>query len=229
MKLLDRIIAATSSSGKSDLKKNMIFKDTKSNAGGKNDILLKAMEMAIHESDIVTITRLIANGGDVYSSLIIFAASNGYQDEVSQLLAMGANINAKNSDGFSALMLAVSNGHADVVDLLIENGADISAKWNICVGLTILMMAAFKGHTNIVTQLLAKNVDVNVKESEGLTALMIAAHEGHKEVVAQLLAKSADVSTTNLEGLTALKIAARNGHEEIVEMLKEARATDEQR
>jgi len=229
MRLLKRIIAATTSIGKSDLKKGMISKDTNSNAEGEDDILLKAMEMAIHEGDTDTITRLIANGVDGYSSLIIFAASNGYKDEVSQLLEMGSNINAKSSTGFSPLMLAVSKGHADVVDLLIEKGADINAKWNTCVGLTILMMAAFQGHANIVTQLLAKDVDVNVKESEGLTALMIATHEGHREVVAQLLAKSADANATNLEGLTALMIAARNGHEEIVEMLKEARATDERR
>lgn len=40
----------------------------------------------------------------------------------------GAEVNAANNGGLTALMVAVAHGHADVVKVLIAAGANVSAK-----------------------------------------------------------------------------------------------------
>jgi len=62
---------------------------------------------------------------------------------VELLLKKGANVNAKDKYGGTALMYAAVKGHKEVVELLIENGADVNAK-NI-MGKTALMSASRGG------------------------------------------------------------------------------------
>jgi ankyrin repeat protein len=44
------------------------------------------------------------------------------------LIGKGANINAADDNGYTALMFATSNGHAKEVKILLENGADPNIK-----------------------------------------------------------------------------------------------------
>ncbi len=57
-----------------------------------------------------------------------FAAGYGHKAIAELLIAKGANVKAKNNNGFTALHLAASEGHKEVVELLIANGADVNAK-----------------------------------------------------------------------------------------------------
>ena len=53
---------------------------------------------------------------------------------------LGADINAKNNDGWTAVMWAARNGHSECVKVLHQLGADINAKNNN--GWTAVMRAA---------------------------------------------------------------------------------------
>jgi len=53
------------------------------------------------------------------------AAQNGDLVIVQKLISKGADVNAKDEDGFTPLMLAAKNGHKDVCELLISKGAEI--------------------------------------------------------------------------------------------------------
>jgi len=51
------------------------------------------------------------------------AASNNDFQQVQDLLDKGSDVNAKNSDGLTALMLASKSGHSEIVELLKAHGA----------------------------------------------------------------------------------------------------------
>ena len=110
---------------------------------------------------------------------------------VQALLANGAEVNAKDNNGASALILASRNGHRDVVQALLANGAEVNAKDND--GATALILASRNGHRDVVQALLANGADVNAKDNNGATALILASRNGHHDVVA-LFVKGAEVN-----------------------------------
>jgi len=67
---------------------------------------------------------------------------------VNALLVKGAEVNAKASDGYTALLWASENGHSEVVKALLAKGAEVNAKTNN--GATALMAASQNGHSEVV-------------------------------------------------------------------------------
>ena len=51
----------------------------------------------------------------------MFACAKGHEKIVQTLINKGADVNAKNLKGQTALMLAMANGHEKVVQTLINN------------------------------------------------------------------------------------------------------------
>ena len=62
-------------------------------------------------------------------SELITAAQNGHTDVVRCLLDRGADVNAKDAYGNTALMWAGHHGHKEVFKLLWDRGADRSIGW----------------------------------------------------------------------------------------------------
>lgn len=81
------------------------------------------------------------------------------------LLDHGADINARNRDGDSALHLAGSSGRADSADLLINYGIEINAI-NM-VGETALRVASGHAKGETAHMLIASAADVNVTDIYG--------------------------------------------------------------
>jgi ankyrin repeat protein len=59
---------------------------------------------------------------------IIHAAKVGNVENVRELLVGGAEVNAKDPDGWTALISACREGHSKVVKELLEAGADVQVK-----------------------------------------------------------------------------------------------------
>jgi hypothetical protein len=110
-------------------------------------------------------------GGRLAADLIA-TASDGDAAGVQGLLARGADVNAKDDHGRTALMEASWNGQLAVVQTLLAKGADVSAKdgW----GETALMKASWNGQPEVVQALLAKGADVHAQDNSGQTALSMA-------------------------------------------------------
>ena len=70
-----------------------------------------------------------------------FAAGYGRKDVVEHLLALGANINARDEGGLTCLHNAASFGHSEVVRLLLAKGADVNARDNWKVSIFTLGLA----------------------------------------------------------------------------------------
>ena len=137
--------------------------------------------------------------------------------EVENLITAGADVNAKDKDGWTALMPAAGNGHPECVEKLIAHGADVNARSNN--GWTALNWAADAGRTECVEKLIAHGADVNAKSEDGWTALIEAACCGYTECVEKLIAHGADVNAKNNFGWTAFDYTEKG---EIKELLRNA-------
>ncbi|KAL8325257.1 hypothetical protein RB597_008493 [Gaeumannomyces tritici] len=151
-----------------------------------------------------------------------WAAGNGHEAVARLLIEMGADIEAKSSDGgYTPLHQAAQNGHEAVARLLIEMGADIEAK-SSDGGYTPLHQAAQNGHEAVARLLAELGADIEAKSGDGgYTPLHYAAQNGH-EAVARLLAElSADIEAKDHRGYTPLHYATLNGHEAVARLLAE--------
>ena len=79
------------------------------------------------------------------------AISYGHAEIVNVLLNAGANVNAKNNIGYTALEVAIRKGHTEIVNALLKAGADVNAKDSF--GMTMLELAKMYGHTEVVKTL----------------------------------------------------------------------------
>ena len=89
------------------------------------------------------------------------------------LFENGADVDAKDNEGRTALFWAASNGRVEVVKVLIENGANVDVKDEN--GKTALHWAALYGHFDVANFLIEKGADVDAKNIYSKTALHWAA------------------------------------------------------
>ena len=121
-----------------------------------------------------------------------------YLEIVRALLKAGANINAREADGSTALMNAARYGCVDIVRLLLDWEADISLKTG--QGYTALMYAAWQGHTEIVNMLIERGADVNSADNRyEFTSLVLAAGGPRQHDDAQYDSEEADAESDDGE------------------------------
>jgi uncharacterized protein len=117
------------------------------------------------------------------------AAKLGDAVTLASLYDFGAEIDAKDGHGQTALMLAARGGHREAVEWLTTRGAalDHIAKYR----LSALMLAALHGHAGVVRVLVAAgaNRDLRGSGAPGFhekTALDLARERGDEETMAAL-------------------------------------------
>ena len=168
---------------------------------------------------------------------------NATPKEIQALLNAGADVNAKDKDGYTVLMLAAGdNGNPEVIKLLLNGGADIYAKDN--KGNTVLNYAKSDEEKNLIINatrlggatwdllkavqdknappqkiqaLLNAGADVNAKDNGGTTALMLAARSNsNPEVIKTLLNAGAELFAKDNKGKTVLDHAKNDRVKELI-------------
>ncbi|KFY26110.1 hypothetical protein V493_04256 [Pseudogymnoascus sp. VKM F-4281 (FW-2241)] len=97
---------------------------------------------------------------------IIEAASDNDIAKVAKLISSGANVNARDRWGWSALSMCGYGGHVEICRLLLDHGADLN---NMDVdGDTPESLATIRGHANIVIMLDEERAarDLKVREAD---------------------------------------------------------------
>lgn len=149
--------------------------------------------------DNAEVAALIAAGASLeetaddlsHRTPLLAACSTGRCEEAAALLLKaGANPEARNKNGATALMSAVLMKNEEMVDLLIAHKAKIDDDG--FKGMTPLMWAANLGARGIVRKLLAAGADADIVSRQGKTAADYAEANG-KPHVAKEIAEGARV------------------------------------
>ena len=157
--------------------------------------------------------------GAAAASEVADAAMAGDAAEVRRLLGQGADVDAPQVDGTTALHWAVRWDDHETAGLLIRAGASLAAANH--AGATPMRLATVNGSAAMIERLLDAGVDPDAALGpDGDTALMMAARTGRPDAVRVLLERGADVNRAETwGGTTALMWAVAEHHAETVELL----------
>jgi serine/threonine-protein phosphatase 6 regulatory ankyrin repeat subunit B len=131
------------------------------------------------------------------------------------LLERGADVNARQNNGWTSLHWAAYKGRVEVAQVLLDHGAN--AKLKTTLGETVLHLVSrgeyySQDHGAGITRLLLEHgVDLDVQNKFLDTALHWAADKGRLEITQLLLDHGANPNLASERGLRPLDIVVSNG------------------
>jgi ankyrin repeat protein len=202
---------------------------------------------AVNSGDVIAVETALSEGENVNktdregNTPLMIAARHGDLGIAQTLIKKGADVKARNKDGFDALALLsnysmpgapvpgksnqpaepigiATEGHVRTAAYLINEGAELNGKIND--GSTALILAAQLNKAGLVELLLSRGADVNATNLRGRTALIIAVFKGQGEVICPLIRHGADANAKDSEGITVLQYAEQFGRQKIFQLLK---------
>eukprot|EP00930_Biecheleria_cincta_P097403 TRINITY_DN89117_c0_g1_i1.p1 TRINITY_DN89117_c0_g1~~TRINITY_DN89117_c0_g1_i1.p1 ORF type:complete len:382 (+),score=70.62 TRINITY_DN89117_c0_g1_i1:114-1259(+) len=153
------------------------------------------------------------------------AADNGSLPVIQRLLALGADLHAKDRDGRTPLHWAAITqaGSAKPAEALLEARADVTAVTNL--SRTPLHFAARAGNADVIEILVAAKADINAKNTEkGNTPLHAAAGSASLTAAQIILDAGADIDALDDSAMMPLHWAVCASRVQTVSALIEAKA-----
>jgi ankyrin repeat protein len=174
-------------------------------------ILMKSRDLVL--PFLVLLIPVMAFAQNLNDDLLA-AARKSDVEAVKELLAKGADPNAKSPYGATPLFFACDRGNLEIVKILVERGADVNVRDTFYKS-SAVGWAVSKNHVAIVKLLLEKGA--NSKQ----IVMSSAINEGKPDIVKMLL----ELGGFKPEEMTDfLTLAERNKIVEIAEILKKAGA-----
>lgn len=149
--------------------------------------------LAAKDGDSATLAQLINEQPDLINQTtqrgwtpLHVASFMGHLDCISLLLAAGADVHARTTDGFDspAVFKAAANNdpqhRTEAVLLLLDHGSDVQVQ--VVDGFTLLHEAAVQHDFALATLLLERGIAVNRRKADGATPLATALAKGSQSV-----------------------------------------------
>jgi|GEM_PF-3209315 len=160
---------------------------------------------------------------DKQSQSVFFEAARAQDRETLETAILaGAELNAQNSNGVTALIEAVRYDRRDSMETLMQAGANLEAV--DAHGNTAFIIAAKYGKVDAMQVLMRAGAGIEAKDSEGDTALIWAARRGLVQVVDILVRAGVNVEAKNYREAHALLCAMDKEHGNVIDILVRAGA-----
>ena len=188
-------LAEASHHGRADVVKLLLDHGAKWEIGSNSGF--SAVSVAAHNSRRAIIRILAEHGAnldqpgfshknrDLSVTPIMRAAMKGDHQTVDVLAELGANLDARDAIGRTALIIAASKNHEQCVSVLIQRGASVNLQSD--KEETALMMAAGTGSQAIARMLMNANATRQLRDWRGSTAWHYAVCTAHNEELKDLL------------------------------------------
>lgn len=171
----------------------------------------KIMQMIINKVD----KKLINDSLDGKTPLII-AVGNSYIDTAKILIENGANINAVDFEGWSALSYVVNNGDIEIAKLLLENKAKIKGELLLAIKSPIA-----ESRIDMIKLLIDNKANINYSDDDGFTPLNIAIESGDMELTKFLITNGANVNSLMQDGVSLIGYAIAQNNMDLLQILIE--------
>jgi uncharacterized protein len=163
-----------------------------------------------------TASRLVAETAD---SPVADAAMRGDTEGVRTLLRGGADVNAAQGDGMTALHWTALGNDLETMNVLLYAGAATEALTRVGA-YTPLHLASSRGHAAAVTRLVDAGGKVGPFTATGAQPLHLAAQAGNVDAVKALLDRGADINAKDkTHGRTPLVFATSQNRLDAVKLL----------
>ena len=180
-----------------------------------------AFYAAVRSNDLTALAKLVdASGVDLADERgitpLMYAAAIGSPEAMQFLMDKGADVNAKNTFGSSALIWAAADPRK--AKMLVAHGADVNAASKL--GHTPLLIAAMSDPSvETVRLLIAKGANIKAMDNAKKTALYMATNGNDMETIRLLVDAGLDVNAPDMTGQTPLMNAASNQNLTAVKLL----------
>lgn len=152
---------------------------------------------------------------------LLTAASRGDIDAMRKALREGADVNAANDCGLTALHYVIDGEKTIYIGWLLEQGARPDVQ-SLTEGTTPLISACSKGYCEAAQCLIGGGAGLEVRDHRGQTPLLAALREGEMACALLLVALGADAAAMDRAGISARDMLQQSGSHDDVEAFERA-------